>query len=174
VSLMFLSYINRYNLTEKAAAEISLNKLIKIDEHQSWEDASDYFRQLAEVLFNMRGDTDKYSAAAAIQQVRQYICEHLNEDLSLARLAEKVYFNPSYLSRLFKQITGTNLTSYINEARLEKARELLKNNDMKIHEIAAAVDYESASYFTQFFKRIQKISPQEYRDKYLAIKSKEK
>lgn len=174
VSLMFLSYINRYNLTEKAANEISLNKLIKIEEHQSWEDASEYFRQLAEVLFKMRGDTGENSAAAAIQQVREYICEHLNEDLSLARLAEKVYFNASYLSRIFKQITGTNLTSYINEARLEKARELLKNNEMKIHEIAAAVGYESASYFTQFFKRFQKISPQEYRDKYLAITGKEK
>jgi len=69
------------------------------------------------------------------------------------------------LSRLFKQITGTNLINYINEVRLNKAKEMLKNNKIKIHEIAASVGYESASYFTQFFKRALKISPQEYRDK---------
>lgn len=165
VSLMFLSYINRYNLTDKVAFKIGLNKLTRVDDHPSWQDAVLYFKELAEILFSLRDNDGESSAITAIHQIKQYIAEHMNEDLSLARLAERVYFNPSYLSRLFKQITGTNLLSYINEIRLEKAMELLKNNDLKIHEIAVAVGYESASYFTQFFKRTLKISPQEYRDK---------
>lgn len=165
VSLMFLSYINRYSLTDKVAFKIGLNKLTRVDDHSTWEDAVSYFMELADILFSISNYNDENNAITAVQKVKQYIAEHLNEDISLARMAEKVYFNPSYLSRLFKQITGTNLSSYTNGVRLDKAKELLKNNDMKIHEIAAAVGYESASYFTQFFKRTLKISPQEYRDK---------
>jgi two-component system response regulator YesN len=162
---MFLSYINRYNLTDKVAFKIGLNKLTRVDDHPSWEEAVSYFKELAEVLFSIKDNYGENSASTAVHLIKQYIAEHMNEDLSLAKLAEKVYFNPSYLSRLFKQNTGINLLSYINEVRLERAKELLKNNDLKIYEIAIAVGYESASYFTQFFKRTLKISPQEYREK---------
>jgi two-component system response regulator YesN len=93
-----------------------------------------------------------------------YVNNHINEDISLAKLADLVYFNPSYLSRLFKQTTGINLLAYINKIRIEKAKKLLQESNMKIHEISSSVGYESASYFTQFFRRNVQMSPQEYRD----------
>ena len=164
ISLMFLSYINRWNLTDKIAFKIGLNKLTHVDEHMSWDDAFAYFRELALVIFEIRDNEEKHGKMTSIDYIKQYINNHLSEDLSLARLAEKVYFNPSYFSRMFKQSTGINILSYINDIRIGKAKELLQGSDMKIHEIAAAVGYDSPSYFTQFFKRSVKISPQEYRD----------
>jgi len=136
-----------------------------VEEHASWRDAVCYFKDLAEILFAMRNTDVESSAEAAVNRIKQYIAEHLSEDLSLSRLAEMVYFNPSYLSRLFRQITGSNLLSYINHARIEKAKELLRGKEVKIYEVASAVGYESPSYFTQFFKKTLKMSPQEYRDK---------
>lgn len=164
ISLIFLSYVNRWNLTEKIAFKIGLNKLTRFDEHASWDDAFDYFNELARIIFEIRDNEEKNNMTKSINHIKQYINNNLNDDLSLARLAEKVYFNPSYFSRMFKQSTGINILSYINDIRISRAKELLETSDMKIHEIAAAVGYDSPSYFTQFFKRIVKISPQEYRD----------
>ncbi len=164
ISLMFLSYINRWNLTEKIASRIGLNRLTRFDEHGSWGEAFEYFHELARVLFEFKDSEKERNTATSISYIQQYINNNMKEDLSLARLAEKVYFNPSYLSRIFKQVTGINILSYINDIRVGKAKELLRDSSLKIHEIAAAVGYDSPSYFTQFFKRIVKISPQEYRD----------
>ena len=116
------------------------------------------------MLFEFKDSEKERNTATSISYIQQYINNNMKEDLSLARLAEKVYFNPSYLSRIFKQVTGINILSYINDIRVGKAKELLRDSSLKIHEIAAAVGYDSPSYFTQFFKRIVKISPQEYRD----------
>ena len=102
---------------------------------------------------------------ALILRLKEFINSHLNEDLSLARLAAMTYFNPAYLSRLFKQTAGINLLGYINDARVSRARQLLAGTGMKVHEIAARVGYDSSSYFTQFFKRLTGITPQEYRER---------
>ncbi|MDF2669481.1 MAG: response regulator, partial [Paenibacillus sp.] len=96
--------------------------------------------------------------------VNQYILSHLHDDLSLVRLAEVVFLSPTYLSKLYKQASGIGLSNYINEARITRAMELLKDNRYKIHEIAGMVGMESPTYFTRFFKRTTNMSPQEYRD----------
>lgn len=164
ISLIFLSYINRWNLTEKIAFKIGLNKLTHVDEHASWDEAFEYFHELALIIFAFKDSEEERNITSSINYIKQYINNNLNEDLSLSRLAEKVYFNPSYFSRMFKQSTGINILSYINDIRIGKAKELLQDSGLKIHEIALSVGYDSPSYFTQFFKRIVKISPQEYRD----------
>ena len=127
------------------------------------EDASSFFRALAREAAPspQAGPT---SAAAVVSKVNGYIAAHLDEDLSLVRLADMVYFNPSYLSRVFKQVTGQNVIERINSARVARARELLSASRMKIKDIAQRVGYDSPSYFTQFFKRETGMSPQEYRD----------
>jgi len=82
----------------------------------------------------------------------------------LVRLADQVHFNPSYLSRLFKQKTGLNLSDYISDIRVQKAKELLQDMNMKIYEVAQALGYSSSANFVRFFRKATGISPQEYRD----------
>ncbi|UVI33795.1 response regulator transcription factor [Paenibacillus spongiae] len=164
INLMFLSYVNRRHLLDKIGSSFNPNKLMAADPRLEWRQAYEYYMLLADALFDLRRHEGENRAISAINQTKQYIQEHLSEDLSLVTLAERVYFNPSYLSRLFKQTTGTNLLAFINEARLAKAKELLGGSTMKIHEIARAVGCVSPAYFTQFFKKAFQISPQEYRD----------
>lgn len=164
LSVMFLSYMNRWNFTDDVAAKFNFDLLTRLEEHASWEDAGVFFHQLAEFLFALQVSGGERKAVSAIQHIEQYIHEHLAEDLSLVRLGELVHFNPSYLSRLFKQITGVNVLTYIHEARVNRAKQLLSNHELKIHEISAAVGYDSPAYFTQFFKKAARMSPQEYRD----------
>ena len=128
------------------------------------EETAGFFRALADEAFATHGPEDSSSADAVVARVCKYIAAHLEEDLSLVRLADMVYFNPSYLSRVFKQITGENVIERINGARVARARELLSATKMKIRDISLKVGYDNPSYFTQFFRRETGLSPQEYRD----------
>ncbi|OOC61281.1 response regulator transcription factor [Paenibacillus ihbetae] len=98
-----------------------------------------------------------------ITQIHKYIQEHLAGDVSLTAIAQEVHFNPSYLSRYYKQLTGQNLNDYIQGKRLEAAIDYMRNTDLKLQEIAARVGFDSHSYFTTFFKRKMGMSPQEFR-----------
>lgn len=99
-----------------------------------------------------------------INQINMHIHDHLSGDLSLTAIAEKVHFNPSYLSRYYKQMTGRNMLEYIQSKRLEEALYLMQHTNLKLNEIAVRVGFDSHPYFTTFFKRKMGISPQEYRN----------
>ncbi|WP_186445980.1 response regulator transcription factor [Paenibacillus cremeus] len=160
IALLLLSYINRWELHDKVAT-ISL---MRSDMHTSWYESFEFLKRTAESLFDLRRNGERNRAAAAIGKVRLYIDNHIGEDLSLVRLAKVIHFNPSYLSRLFKQECGLNLSEYIEKVRIEKARELLKQDELKIAEVGVLVGYEASHSFTRFFKKTTGVTPQEYRD----------
>ena len=99
-----------------------------------------------------------------IDQIHRYIQEHLSGDVSLTAIADEVHFNPSYLSRYYKQMTGHNLLEFIQTKKLEAALHLMLHTNLKLNEIAARVGFDSHSYFTTFFKKKMGVSPQEYRN----------
>ena len=98
-----------------------------------------------------------------VQKIETYIFNHIMEDISLDTLAELVYFNPSYLSRFYKANTGKNLSQFIAEAKIIKAKELLKDSNEKIEEISEMLGFKSSGYFTVFLKKHTGMTPTEYR-----------
>lgn len=102
-----------------------------------------------------------------IAKILKYIAAHLKDDLSREELAEKVYLNPSYLSRLFKKETGQSLSDYIGQVRMEEARRLLSQTNMKIVQVAEESGYRNVSHFAKMFKRMTGVTPQEYRSKFM-------
>ena len=164
LSLKLLSHISRWGLTVKLAFKTSINKLTNIEEFNNWSDAAEYLQMLSREIFELQEFQQEKREKDTIAQIQQYILNHLSEDISLVKLGELVYFNPSYLSRLFKQMTGINISEHIHKARINKAKELLGGTDMKIHEIAAAIGFESPAYFTKFFRKATNMTSHEYRD----------
>ncbi|HCS74162.1 MAG TPA: hypothetical protein DIW17_09835 [Clostridiales bacterium] len=98
-----------------------------------------------------------------VQFINQYVQTHIAEDVSLIKLSEVTGYNPSYLSRLYKEVANENLSAYINRVRFDKAKNLLINSDLNLNEIAAEVGLNSRTYFNRFIKNITGMSPQEYR-----------
>ncbi|MEI0737439.1 AraC family transcriptional regulator [Paenibacillus sp. JTLBN-2024] len=94
-----------------------------------------------------------------IGQIQNYIQANLSGDVSLTAIAEKVHFNPSYLSRYYKQMTGQNLLDYIQSKKLEAAVHLMMHTNLKLNEIAARVGFDSQSYFLRPFSKKTGISP---------------
>ena len=98
-----------------------------------------------------------------ISRVKKYIREHHAEELSLREVARAVNISASYLCRLFKRTTGINYNQYRAHVRLENARQLLLNPNLRIGEIAYAVGFQSLTQFNRVFKSIVGQSPSEYR-----------
>ncbi len=99
-----------------------------------------------------------------IEDIKQYIYDNYNKDLSVNELAEKVYMAPSYLSYIFKQETGQNLSKFIKAYRMERAKDMLENTHKKVVSISNEVGYENVSYFCQSFREYFGVSPQKFRD----------
>jgi len=106
----------------------------------------------------------KKPGGLSVQYVQSYIRDHLNEDLTLARLAKIGYVHPNYLSRLFKECTGETVMDYITRARVEHACALLGDPSRRITEVSEEVGYNSPKHFSQVFREIMKCTPTEYRN----------
>lgn len=98
-----------------------------------------------------------------ISRIKQYIDQHLDEELSEKDLAEQLYVTSSHFSRLFKQEEGIGCREYIIARRLERAKNLLSSSDLRVGSIAAAVGYKDVNYFSASFKKYTGQAPGEYR-----------
>ncbi|MCA0757791.1 helix-turn-helix domain-containing protein [Paenibacillus sp. N4] len=104
-----------------------------------------------------------------IGKVQRYMEEHLGEEFSREEIAEQVFLNPAYLSRLFRRETGFSLTDYLVRLRIDRARIGLEKTNERISDIALAVGYANFSHFSKLFKKMTGLTPQEYRKKYQNI-----
>ncbi|REE86411.1 two-component system response regulator YesN [Paenibacillus taihuensis] len=150
---------------EPAATDIDIDMLMNLAAHKSREAAVQFLLSTAAAIHERRSRVQSERTHQLICKLHQFIRGNLGGDLSLTRLSEVVYLNPAYLSVLYKQQTGRNLSDYIAELRLDKAKELLLATPFKIHEIADKVGFETSGYFTRFFKKRLQMTPQEYRAK---------
>jgi Response regulator containing CheY-like receiver domain and AraC-type DNA-binding domain len=93
----------------------------------------------------------------------RFLQQHYDENISLSQLADYLQINKSYLSLLFKQEIGVNFTSYLNNIRIEKAKELLLHTNYKAYEIAKMVGFDNPYYFSKVFKETTGMSCQEFK-----------
>ncbi len=93
----------------------------------------------------------------------QYIETNYKENISLKSLAEQFQVSSNYISRLFKQEVDRGLFDYINQIRIEKAKELLKDYRYKIYEVAERVGFNSQVHFAIVFHKYVGMAPKEYR-----------
>ena len=101
-----------------------------------------------------------------IRKALEYIGEHYAEDLSLANLSEFVGLSENYFSNLFKKEMGVTLKIYLNTVRIEKAKNLLRETNLRVYEVAELVGYRNATYFMTIFKKITGESVGDYRSSF--------
>jgi AraC-like DNA-binding protein len=99
-----------------------------------------------------------------IARAKQYIQENQAEELSLGQVAKAVNTSTFYFCKIFKKFTGVNFTDYVSRVRIEKAKNLLLNPNVRISEIAYAIGFQSLTHFNRVFKKILGQSPTEYRN----------
>lgn len=131
--------------------------------------AQELFRHLSGILCESvdgilqdRRQAEKKPVRAA----KQYIQEHYMQPISLEEVADFVGFNASYFSTLFKKESGKNFLEYLSEVRMNRAKELLKQTNLTVANICSQVGYSDLKHFTQSFKKVTGLKPNEFRKLY--------
>ncbi|SFG51067.1 response regulator [Oribacterium sp. WCC10] len=106
---------------------------------------------------NRRSGKDKLIAA-----IQDYIDENLKGKLQLNEIADAFGLSPAYLSVLFKKNTDIGFSEYVYTRKIEHAKKMLLSDDMKVYEVADALGFESAYYFSKVFKKVTGVSPREF------------
>jgi YesN/AraC family two-component response regulator len=96
---------------------------------------------------------------SALQYLEQHCCEHI----TLSQVADQVFVSQWHLSKLINRHTGKNFFDLVNQLRVKKARELLRDPKLRVHEVAEMVGYADVAHFSKNFKRLTGKSPVEYR-----------
>lgn len=117
-------------------------------------------RKSAESIANVK--TEKLNGI--IKKSLKFIHANFSKDISLDDVSYEVDVTPYYFSRLFKEEIGVNFIEYVTNLRINKAKELLANEDFSMKEICMEVGYADPNYFSRTFKKREGVSPSEYRE----------
>ena len=137
-------YIRDMWLNEK------LNTLLALLMAESWQPTS---------LRNPRRP-----ARRDVAPVREYLEEHCTEKIALESVAEHFFLNKHYLARLFKEQYGVSVNSYLTQVRITRAKQMLRFTDKAVSVIAAECGLEDANYFSRVFKKVEGVTPKQYRE----------
>lgn len=136
----------------QAAARMELaNLLLKLSRYQSQESP------LAE---NPTAQTWKH---IKVHEVADYLTNHPETSESLEELAQRFYISKSYLSRIFREITGFSVNEYKNISRIKKSQNLLIHSDCSVTEISGLLGFENLTYYERVFKKYTEMTPLKYR-----------
>lgn len=121
------------------------------------------FRFVYDYLGEKGRKKDKYTAV--IDEIKQIIDEEYGIIENVNQVAERVYTSTSYANHIFKKYEGITMFEYLIHVRMEKAKEMLDNTDMKIYEISEKVGYSSNTYFAALFREHEGMTPKQYRNR---------
>ncbi len=99
-----------------------------------------------------------------VNEAEKYLEQNYSDpQLDLSKLSEALHVSISYISKEFKRVKGKTVIEYLTDVRMNKAKELLKDTDMKVFEISLNIGYEDANYFSYNFRKHIGVSPLKYR-----------
>lgn len=107
-------------------------------------------------------------ADQTVEKICAIIQEHYRENLTIQSIAERIYLSPNYICMVFKQATGQTINQYTTQVRMEQAKKLLAQQELRIMDIGAAVGYAEPGYFNKLFKKYAALTPKEYRQMVLS------
>ncbi|UVI30449.1 response regulator [Paenibacillus spongiae] len=112
---------------------------------------------------NFVAERKKSHSQIIVQKALEFMNGHYKDNLSLRLVADSVYLSPNYLGALFRSELGVSFTDQLIQIRVNKAKELLHQSELKLYEVAERVGYQNIGYFTSLFKRITGLTPKEFR-----------
>lgn len=161
-SELLISVLKTYDYDNKIYNSLRANIIKKINECNNKASLLECARASI-CSINSYIDNEESSQGVIVKKVIKHIDNNYEKKLTLETLSDIVHISPNYLSNLFKDNTGMNISDYIINIRLNKAKQLLLNTKLEIRDIASRVGYGDVSYFCQLFKKKEGVSPNKYR-----------
>ncbi|WP_165452250.1 helix-turn-helix domain-containing protein [Paenibacillus thalictri] len=117
-----------------------------------------------ETIISETATKEEKRSGTVVSLITQFIETHYHEDIYLESIAGEIGLSAKYISRMFKETTGTSITDYISMIRIAKAKELLLGTDLKISDIADQIGINNRTTFLRLFKKYEGVSPIHYRN----------
>ena len=117
------------------------------------------------IIISTQDKTDKEFRSLS-DKIVQIIQTEYDQEISLDIIADRLHYNPNYLSSVFKKEYGENFVDYLMGFRLQKAKSLLQETNIPIKEIAEKLQYRNSQNFIRFFKKKVGMTPGDYRKQY--------
>lgn len=122
---------------------------------------------LSAVMNRFTDFTFRFSDVKHIDVIRKavdYMRRNYAGKITLEDVAAYVYLSPSYFSKVFKEEMGTNFNSYLNRIRIDKSKQLLLADNVRLVDVSGLVGFEDQSYFTKVFKKLTGVTPGKFRE----------
>lgn len=113
--------------------------------------------------FQTLKEASVHSERLIFSQIEAFIVDHLDQEITLQTVADRFYYNPAYLSRLFKAKLQVNFMSFLTDIRIRQAKEYLKQSRYHVAEIGEMCGYKSYKHFVKTFKKVTLTTPTDYR-----------
>lgn len=158
-----LLFIQDLSIPPTETAKIENNILTPLRRQTEIRLKLQYLQYWIDFIVDWVNDAQAAEQNHLIQSIYDYIDANYGESIGLASLSEHVSRNPSYLSRFIKQNTNKNFSQILTERRMEEAKNLLRNTNLKVPQIAEKTGYPNVRYFTRVFHSQFSMSPTDYR-----------
>ncbi len=130
-----------------------------------------YLEQLLILLvrdITKKGETQIFPSKESMEnhlvtQIKQYIGDNIEKTIHVADICKKVGYSKSYLSKLFHSQCGETLAGYMMRIKIDKAKMLIREDNLNFSQISALLDFDNPQYFSRVFKRMTKMSPSEFK-----------
>lgn len=144
------------------------NIFVDIFKFNTMNEVKNWIEEICIKLMNYLSDKRQNTTKILLEKAKDYITQnYYDEELSIQKLANYLHISSCYLSTIFKKEAGETFLKYLIGIRLNQAKELLTNSDLKTSEIAEKIGYPDLNYFSYFFKKNCGMSPREYKNKFL-------
>jgi AraC-like DNA-binding protein len=159
-------------LAQEWGVEVDLGKLrtayfntrvLSAREYEAMVKLLQIFAQHLSMVSNQIVVQQENAEPPVITRAKEFIKQHQNEDITLGQVAKAVNTSTFYFCKMFKKVTGINFTDYVSRLRIENAKNLLLNPNLRVSEIAYEVGFQSLTHFNRVFKKVIGQSPTEYR-----------
>lgn len=135
----------------------------RLYELETLQETIDWFLNHYIELVSQVSQSARFSKRHEIVEAYQYVLRHLDRKITLEEVAEALYLNPSYFSRLFKKETGETFIEYVTKMKLTRAKQMLRETRDSVGKICELLGYDNQSYFIKLFKNETGVTPAEYR-----------
>src|SRR5690554_80808 len=162
IVLLLENLLNKYNLTVSQVLGEDFISLLNTPKEFSPEQLNNLLTLFALKVSEHLSSAKRENAKTLLVTIKKYIDNNYFEDLTLDTISQKFYISKTYFSQLFKKETGKTFINYLTMLRMKHAKQLFKNNNLKVHEVARIVGYSDPLYFGQVFKKHFGFLPSEY------------
>ncbi len=139
------------------------NRVLSQRQYQSMLRLLEIFAQHLSIVANQIAIQHENLESPMIKKAKEFIQKHKSEKLSLSEVSKSVNMSTFYFCKMFKKATGLNFTDYLSRVRIEEAKNLLLNPNLRVSEIAYEIGFQSLTHFNRVFHKIVGRSPTSYR-----------